>query len=426
MMKKIHLRKQLVVIVLIAVIAASMPFLGSCMPGKPAAEVEPIKIGFPAPMTGAYASDGEEMIKRATLAVEDINAAGGLVGRLVELVPVDTKELMPEDVVSAFKLLKAQGVDVFISDYAGEPTDVQMAMEYDIPYFSWNDSRTAEKYIKEHIAECDNVYRVSPSGREYATIPYKIFTELLPYDYPNKKMALLTVDQEWCMDISADLRELVAEDPEWELVIDEEHSYGATEFGPQLIKIREENPGFIFFSTFAAVELAAFMDQFLADPTDSLIYNPYTPCIPEFAELLGEKADGMFWGDQCSNYGTPSEEVFNRKFEEKFGYAPKLALTYDTIMLWAEAVKRAGDPSDYEAVLQAALDYPYTGIVGTYKINPDTHVGTPGFGYIAHRFFQIQIDDGIWKDVALYLHDEPYEGTGKYAGSFRIPPWIGK
>lgn len=425
-MKKIHLRKQLVVIVLVAVIAVSMPFLGSCMPGKPAAEVGPIKIGFLAPMTGAYASDGEEMIKRATLAVEDINAAGGLVGRLVELAPIDTKELMPEDVVSAFKLLKAQGVDVFISDYAGEPTDVQMAMAYDIPYFSWNDSRTAERYIAENIEECDNVYRVSPSGREYATIPYKIFTELLPYDYPNKKMALLTVDQEWCMDISADLRELVAEDPEWEIVIDEEHSYGATEFGPQLIKIRGENPGFIFFSTFAAVELAAFMDQFLADPTDSLIYNPYTPCIPEFAELLGEKADGMFWGDQCSNYGTPSEEDFNRKFEEKFGYAPKLALTYDTIMLWAEAVKRAGDPSDYEAVLQAALDYPYTGIVGTYKINPDTHVGTPGFGYIAHRFFQIQIDDGIWKDVVLYLHDEPHEGTGKYAGSFEIPPWIGE
>jgi len=425
-MKKIHLRKQLVVIVLVAVIAVSMPFLGSCMPGKPAAEVEPIKIGFLAPMTGAYASDGEEMIKRATLAVEDINAAGGLVGRLVELAPIDTKELMPEDVVSAFKLLKAQGVDVFISDYAGEPTDVQMAMAWDIPYFSWNDSRTAERYIAENIEECDNVYRVSPSGREYATIPYKIFTELLPYDYPNKKMALLTVDQEWCMDISADLRELVAEDPEWEIVIDEEHSYGATEFGPQLIKIRGENPGFIFFSTFAAVELAAFMDQFLADPTDSLIYNPYTPCIPEFAELLGEKADGMFWGDQCSNYGTPSEEDFNRKFEEKFGYAPKLALTYDTIMLWAEAVKRAGDPSDYEAVLQAALDYPHTGIVGTYKINPDTHVGTPGFGYIAHRFFQIQIDDGIWKDVVLYLHDEPHEGTGKYAGSFEIPPWIGE
>ncbi len=425
-MKKIQLRKQLVVIVLVAVIAASMPFLGSCMPGKPAAEVEPIKIGFLAPMTGAYASDGEEMIKRATLAVEDINAAGGLVGRLVELAPIDTKELMPEDVVSAFKLLKAQGVDVFISDYSGEPTDVQMAMAYDIPYFSWNDSRTAERYIAENIEECDNVYRVSPSGREYATIPFKIFTELLPYDYPNKKMALLTLDQEWCMDIRKDFMEKVAEDPEWEIVIDEIHSYGATEFGPQLIKIREENPSFIFFGSFTPVEVAAFMDQFLADPTDSLIYNAYTPSIPEFAELLGEKADGVLWGDQCSNYGTPIEEVFNRKFEERWGYAPKLALTYDTIMLWAEAVKRAGDPSDYEAVLQAALDYPYTGIVGTYKINPDTHVGTPGFGYIAHRFFQIQIDDGIWKDVVLYLHDEPHEGTGKYAGSFEIPPWIGE
>ncbi len=423
MMKKIQLRKKLIVIVLMAIVAVSIPFLGSCLPGKPAAEVEPIKIGFAYPMVGAYASDGEEMWKRITIAVDDINAAGGLLGRPVEIVPADTKEMMAEDVVTAFKYLATSGVDVFITDYAGEPADVHAAMVYDIPYFSWNDSRTAERAIKENLPATNNVWRVSPSGMEYGTIPFKIFTELLPYDYPNKKIALLLMDFGWNIDIAEDIRRLAAADPEWEIVIDIMHPYGTTEYGPQLIKIRAQDPGLIFFITFAPVEIASFMDQFLKDPTDSLIYNPYTPSIPEFLELLGEeRAEGLFWGDQCSNYGTPKEEEFNRKFEERYGYTPKLALTYDTVMLWAEAVKRVGDPSDYEAVIQAAIDYPYEGVVGTYKINQDTHVGTPGLDYIAHRFFQIQ--DG--KDVMLYLHEEPYEGTGRFAGSFEIPPWIGK
>jgi len=420
--KKIHLRKQLVAIILIAIIAVSAPLLSSCMP-KPPEEVEPIKIGFPYPMVGAYAADGQEMWRRITIAVDDINAAGGLLGRPVEIVPADTKEMMPEDVVTAFKFLSTAGVDVFITDYAGEPADVHAAMVYDIPYFSWNDSRTAERAIAENIEQCDNVLRVSPSGREYATIPYEVLTDVIPYEYPNKKIAILLMDYEWNIDIAKDLREVAAADPEWEIVIDETHPYGATEYGSQLIRIREENPGLIFFITFAPVELVSFMEQFLEDPTDSIVYNPYTPCIPEFLELLGEeKAEGLFWGDQCSHYGAPLEEEFNQKFEERWGYTPRLSLTYDTVMLWAEAVKRAGDPSDYEAVLQAAIDYPYEGIAGTYKINPVTHVGTAGYDYIPHRFFQIQ--DG--RDVMLFLHDKPFEGTGRFAGSFEIPPWIGK
>lgn len=421
-MKKIHLRKQLVAIILIAIIAVSAPLLSSCMP-KPPGEVEPIKIGFAYPMVGAYAADGQEMWKRATLAVDDINAAGGLLGRPVELIPADTKELMPEDIVTAFKMLSTAGVDVFITDYAGEPADVHAAMVYDIPYFSWNDSRTAERAIAENIEQCDNVWRVSPSGREYATIPYEVLTDVIPYDYPNKKIAILLMDYEWNIDIAKDIREVAAADPEWEIVIDETHPYGATEYGSQLIRIREENPGLIFFITFAPVELVSFMEQFLENPTDSIVYNPYTPSIPEFMELLGEeKAEGLFWGDQCSNYGTPKQREYQRKFEERWGEKTENCLTYDTVMVWAEAVKRAGDPSDYEAVLQAAIDYPYEGIVGTYKINPETHVGTAGYDYIAHRFFQIQ--DG--KNVMLYLHDEPYEGTGEHAGSFEVPPWIGK
>lgn len=420
-MKKIHLRKQLVAIILIAIIAVSAPLLSSCMP-KPKA-LEPIKIGFPYPMVGAYASDGQGMWRRATLAVEDINAAGGVLGRPVELIPADTKELMPEDVVTAFKMLSTEGVDVFITDYAGEPADVHAAMVYDITYFSWNDSRTAERAIAENIEQCDNVWRVSPSGKEYATIPYKVLTDLIPYEYPNKKIALLLMDYEWNIDIAEDLRQSVAEDPEWEIVIDEMHPYGNTEYGSQLIKIREENPGLIFFITFAPVEIVSFMEQFVENPTDSIIYNPYTPSIAEFMELLGEeRAEGLFWGDQCSIYGSPEQIEYQRKFEERWGERTEACLTYDTVMLWAEAVKRVGDPSDYEAVIQAAIDYPYDGLVGTYKINPETQVGTAGYDYIAHRFFQIQ--NG--KNVMLYLHDRPYEGTGEYSGTFEIPPWIGK
>jgi hypothetical protein len=90
--------------------------------------------------------------------------------------------------------------------------------------------------------------------------------------------------------------------------------------------------------------------------------------------------------------------------------------------MWAEAVKRAGDPSDYRAVVKALVSYPYTGLLGTYDIDEKTHYGKAGADYIAHRFFQIQ--GGFHK--ILYLHDRKHVGIGDYKGDFTVPPWIKK
>ena len=51
-----------------------------------------IKIGSASPITGPYAGDGQQMVRGQQLAIEQINAAGGVGGHPLELVKVDTKD----------------------------------------------------------------------------------------------------------------------------------------------------------------------------------------------------------------------------------------------------------------------------------------------------------------------------------------------
>ena len=69
---------------------------------------EPILIGVPVPLTGPFAPIGVDSQKGVELAVEQINSAGGLLGRPVELVLFDTKDFAPERLMSAANKLVGQ------------------------------------------------------------------------------------------------------------------------------------------------------------------------------------------------------------------------------------------------------------------------------------------------------------------------------
>jgi branched-chain amino acid transport system substrate-binding protein len=72
---------------------------------------EPIKIGFPIPLSGATAVYGQPILEGAQMAVAEINAAGGLLGRKVELLPRDSKANPDEAVRVARELIIKDNVD---------------------------------------------------------------------------------------------------------------------------------------------------------------------------------------------------------------------------------------------------------------------------------------------------------------------------
>src|SRR5271165_6808735 len=75
---------------------------------------EPLKIGMVAPVTGALAEGGRYQIQGAKLAVEEINKAGGMLGRPIELVIEDNQTTNPGSVLAFSKLAGDKDIPAFI------------------------------------------------------------------------------------------------------------------------------------------------------------------------------------------------------------------------------------------------------------------------------------------------------------------------
>ncbi|MEY4226309.1 MAG: hypothetical protein RL190_1066, partial [Actinomycetota bacterium] len=78
---------------------------------------EDFVIGALYPLTGPNAADGEQMNNGAQLAIDEINAAGGIAGRMIKFEVLDTDLVSPEAIQQNYQKLADQGVDAVINGY---------------------------------------------------------------------------------------------------------------------------------------------------------------------------------------------------------------------------------------------------------------------------------------------------------------------
>ena len=120
-----------------------------------------IKVGVPLPMTGPYASDGVGYYRGIKLAVDEINEAGGLLGKSLEMIRFDTQEFAPETVMQAAdKLLGRDKVDVIHAGWAGWGQDVRAYGKYDAPFFMYDESIGAINIFREDPKKYANVFQL--------------------------------------------------------------------------------------------------------------------------------------------------------------------------------------------------------------------------------------------------------------------------
>jgi urea transport system substrate-binding protein len=121
-MREVSRREFLKYSAILAAAGAGSKFLTGCapapaVPAEPAAKEPsgaPIRLGVLAPMTGIATWSGEMMRDCTQLAVNEINAAGGLLGRPVEIVLEDTETNPEKAVAKAQRLILQEKVDVIV------------------------------------------------------------------------------------------------------------------------------------------------------------------------------------------------------------------------------------------------------------------------------------------------------------------------
>lgn len=389
--------------------------------GGAASAEKPILIGSPLPLTGPYASDGEQMKMALELAVEETNAAGGLLGRPVQVKFGDVGGLEAEKIKAVGERLVGAGVQAVITGYDDGGVDTKVFGQYDIPYLHGNAMTLCTQPVAKHPEKYWNCFQYTYNDVAYgvnaSTTLFNVPAQM-GWTPPNKRIAIIKVDYAYNVMPADDFARRVKK-LGYQIVVDEIVPFGVVEWGPILSKIESKKPAFVTFWHLDPTDAARFMKQFVerfgGDGLDALVWMQYTPSIPEFLELAGKSAEGLIWVAGAREFGQKYEE-YRRRWIARFGKEPaglySLA-TRDGFDIWANAVRRAGCVDCYREVCRQIREAVHEGIAATYVFNPTDQSVLQG------EYLMPLVWHQIWNGRHIQIWPKSFK-----KGDFRKPPWI--
>ncbi|MBU2646608.1 ABC transporter substrate-binding protein [bacterium] len=385
---------------------------------------ETIKIGIPVPLTGPFASVGDTADKALKLAIAEYNAKGGLLGRQLEGIVMDTQDGRPEVVKAVFERLVNSKVDVLMTSYCAlSPIDVQTMAKYDVPYFSGIAYHVIADAIEKGMPDTRNVFHVSWSQMAYADS----FREVLPtipakmgWRPPNNKMAVIRVEFPYNTAPSDEVIKMAQKDG-YEVVINEFTQFGKVDWNDIMTKLDRERPAYVslwlLLATDSALFQKAFVQRFGKKGYDGIVVYQYTPSTPEYMALTKEAAEGVIWMGGSMKVNEPAVASYLNRWKAKYGayptdnYATHVRQIFD---MWAEAVTATGCSNCYNRVVNYVLQHPHKGLHTNFVFNPRNNTTLYGDG-----FYPVE-----WSQIRGGKHIHVYPENKYKEGDFIKPPWM--
>ena len=386
--------------------AAALPLLG-----RRARAADPVMIGWVGPLSppGGYA-EGTNMKNAAVLAAEEINAAGGLLGRPVEIVYADTRGMPAEGRTAAERLITQNKVVAVFGEFHSPVALAEMEVyhKYGIPFMAcdvWSDQITAKGYPE--------VFRNAPAvslidvtiGQWIAAAGFKNVAILAEKD--DVGLAARTLVQQELTKAGIKFTAVDA-DP------------NLTDFTAQILRFKSEKPAYDFFLTIYA-EAGSYP---LCRQAHDLGFAPTPTC--GIYNSGGNAVDPTFWenvGDAgkyllAENVGLPQAswndktKAFVKAYKARNKDAdPSGAVmeSYDGAYLLFDAIKTAGG-TDPKAIIKALEDTKYVGVRGQYSFSTSKD---PAWHY--HQFLDAPLTILQYSEVKQSQADAPIVWPRKYA-----------
>jgi branched-chain amino acid transport system substrate-binding protein len=345
---------------LLAAVSAAMAL------SAPAYSQETIKIGEYASLTGKEAAFGQSSHKGTLLAIEEMNAAGGVLGRQLELITEDNQTKQGESATIVKKLISREKVVGVLGEVASMRSleAAPICQAYRVPMISPSSTNPKVTQIGNYI------FRVCFIDPFQGTVMAKFAKETLKI----RKVALLTsVSSAYSVGLAKYFKERFIADG-GEVVIEQKFTEGDKDFNAQLTAIKASGVEGIFvpgYYTEAALICKQARDLGMTVP----LFGGDGWEAPELIEIGGDAVEGCYYSTHYSpEVDTPAVKEFVAKFQARFeGEIPDAmaALGYDSAGVMVDAIRRAGS-TDEPAVrdaLAATRDFP--GVTGSTSMDKD-------------------------------------------------------
>ena len=329
----------------------------------PAASGNTIVIGEVGSMTGSEATFGTSTRDGIQLAINQVNAAGGILGKKVEVVAMDDQGKPDEAATATTKLITQNKVVAVLGEVASSRSMAMapIAQQYKIPMVT--PSSTNPKVTELG----DYVFRVCFIDPFQGLVMAKFAAEVLKV----KKVAILRdVKSDYSMGLAQFFIETFKK-LGGEIVVDQSYGSQDVDFKSQLTAIRAKKPEAIFVPGYytevgliarQAKELGMKVPLMGGDGWDS----------PKLTEIGQDAIVGSYFSNHYTQEDTsPNVVKFVTDFKAAFNVVPDglAAMGYDAAMVLFDAMRRAGttDSAKVREALATTKDYP--AVTGNITIN---------------------------------------------------------
>ncbi len=361
------------------------------LPGLVLAD-DTIKVGAVLSVTGPASFLGEPEKNTVLMMVDQVNAAGGLLGKKLEAVILDDETDVNKAVLGAQRLIRMDKVVAVLGPTTSGNTlaIMQSVATAEVPMISFSAAEKIVNPVNPWIFK-------NPQSDRHAVA--RILEHAKGRGY--KKLAILTVSDGFGQAGREVLKELVPAGG-FELVADEVYGPKDTDMTAQLTKIKSLSPdAVICWGTNPGPAVVAKNRVQLGMTTP--LYMSHGVASKKFIELAGEAAEGLMLpagklivAAQLPD-SDPQKKVlmdYTKMYDEKF-HQPVSTFGghgWDGVMLFAEAVKKAGsaEPKAVRDSLEKITDF--VGVGGIFNFSPTDHNGLD-----ASAFVMIEVAGGDWK-----------------------------
>jgi branched-chain amino acid transport system substrate-binding protein len=331
-----------------------------------------IKIGAVTCLTGALSTFGVSSVQGAKLAVEQINAAGGILGQPIQLIVEDNGSKAGETATIARKFISQDKVVAILGDLTSSATmeGAPLAQAAKIPLLTPSATNVAITRIGNYIF------------RSCFIDPFtgKIMAKFALDQLKAKQAIVMTdVKQDYSVGLTDAIRQYFTQNG---ARISNTFSYssGDTDFRTQLTGVRMAHPDVVFlpgYYTEAALILLQAKQLGIKCPFvggegwDS----------PALVQVAGKAADGNYYTDHFSAADPdPRVQKFVQTYRAKYGALPDAlaALWYDGAELLSQAVQRAGSTEAAKIRDALAQTRDFDGVTGRISIDENRNAAKSG------------------------------------------------
>lgn len=361
--------------------------LGTSQASDSAAEsADTIKVGSLQDWTGDYATIGIQKYHAAELAVEELNKNGGLLGKQVELVAYDCQSDTTKYQEFSKKLIQDDNVDVIMGCMSSACREaIRPLVESSNSLLFYNNQY--EGGVASHNVFCTG------------TIPEQncevLVKELLAQG--NKTFYTIAADYNFGQIMTQWIDKTVVENGG--TVAGEEFiPLGTSQFESTIQKIKDANPDVLVCELVGTAQ-ASFYEQFLKSGIEGITMASTVQIVQSYdhktitAPALGNMYVTGGFVEEMVDYSDAAKDfvtMWRAKYPDEEGIYMEGEIEYTGIMLWAEAVKKAGT-TDVDAVIEA---------LESGEISVDTAAGKVTIDGATHHAI---------KDIFLIRCDENHE-----------------